>query len=126
MNTVGMTHNEFTEEEVAAKKRAIFDSMGKRGQQRIMKRGYENWNPFSDPKDPLDIRVDGSQRTVEQLIHEFLVQAGPEDPSSQYSQTVMEMAMGVMNNTDKVRAAFEFVHWYDALLKKEGKTITFG
>jgi hypothetical protein len=91
-----------------------------------MKQGYDQWNPFGDPKDPLDIRVDGSDRTVDQLIREFLADAGPADPSSQYSQTAMEMAMGIMNNTDKARAAFEFVHWYDALLKKEGKTLTFG
>jgi len=125
MSTVGMTHNEFTDEEVTSKKRAIFDSMGKRGQKMIMKQGYDNWNPFGDPKDPLDIRVDGSERTVDRLIREFLVEAGPEEPSNQYTQAVMEMAMGVMNNTDKVRAAFEFVHWYDALLKKEGKTLVF-
>lgn len=126
MSTVGMTHNEFTDDEVEAKKKAIFDAMGKRGQKWIMKQGYDEWNPFGDPKDPLDIRVDGSERTVDQLIREFLADAGPEDPSNQYSQTVMEMAMGIMNNTNKARAAFEFVHWYDELLKKEGKTLNFG
>lgn len=126
MSTVGMSHNEFSDEEVVAKKKAIFDSMGKRGQQRIMKKGYAVWDPFGDPKDPLDIRVDDSERTVDQLIREFLADAGPESPSNQYSQTAMEMAMGIMNNTDKARAAFEFVHWYDALLEKEGKTLNFG
>lgn len=125
MSTVGMTHNEFSEEEVAEKKKAIFDAMGKRGQKMILKKGYENWNPFGDPKDPLDIRVDGSERTVDQLMREFLAEAGPEKPSNQYTQAAMEMSMGVMNNTDAVRAAFEFVHWYDALLKKEGKTLVF-
>ncbi|WP_300672042.1 hypothetical protein [Desulfoluna sp.] len=125
MSTVGMTHNEFSDDEIAAKKKAIFDAMGKRGQRMIQKQGYDLWNPFGDPKDPLDIRVDGSERTVDQLIREFLAQAGPEDPSNQYSQTAMELAMGVMNNTDSVRASFEFVHWYDALLEKEGRTLTF-
>ena len=126
MGTVGMTHNEFSEDEVAAKKRAIFDAMGKRGQKRILKRGYENWDPFDDPKDPLDIRVDGSKRTVDQLISEFLGQCGYEDPSNQYTQTVMELAMGVMNNTDKARAAFEFTLWYQKLLEEEGETLSFG
>ena len=70
--------------------------------------------------------MDDSERTVDQLIREFLADAGPESPSNQYSQTAMEMAMGIMNNTDKACAAFEFVHWYDALLEKEGKTLNFG
>lgn len=126
MGTVGMTHNEFNEDQVASKKKAIFDAMGKRGQKRIMKQGYENWDPFDDPKDPLDIRVDGSKRTVDQLISEFLEQCGYENPSNQYTQAVMDMAMGVMNNTDKARAAFEFVTWYNKLLEKEGGSLTFG
>ena len=38
--------------EYEVKKRAIFDGMSKRGQQRILRLGYENWDPFQEPKDP--------------------------------------------------------------------------
>ncbi len=38
--------------EYEIRKKAIFDTMSKRGQERILKMGYENWEPFQEPKDP--------------------------------------------------------------------------
>ena len=40
------------ENEYEMRKKAIFDTMSKRGQERILRIGYENWNPFQEPKDP--------------------------------------------------------------------------
>ena len=46
----------FSPEQIEEKKKAIFDTMGKRGQKQILKKGYEQWDPFQDPKDPIEIR----------------------------------------------------------------------
>ena len=43
--------DKFSAEEVAARKRAIFDRMSARGQKAILKRGYDQLDPFQDPKD---------------------------------------------------------------------------
>ncbi|MFP4571785.1 MAG: hypothetical protein ACLFNW_02320, partial [Desulfobacterales bacterium] len=53
-------------------KRAIFDGMSLRRQKHILKKGYEKWDPFEEPKDPLDMRMDRSRRTMNDLIREFL------------------------------------------------------
>ena len=63
--------NDISEEEKIRKK-AIFDSMSLRRQKHILKRGYDVWDPFELPKDPIDIRKDKTKRTTHMLIREFL------------------------------------------------------
>lgn len=111
---------EFSNEDVEKRKKAIFDSMGKRGQKRILKAGYEEWNPFDEPKDPLDIRKDVTQRTVDELIREFMQQHRDEKYSVAYAEGVQEIAISLMSKNDKYRGMFEFSLWYYELLKKEG------
>lgn len=110
----------FSDEDIEKKKKAIFDMMGKRGQKKILSMGFENWNPFEEPKDPLDIRQDVTKRTIHDLVHEFLQIKREEKTSVTYSEGVLEMAMALMNNNDKYRAMFEFSIWYADLLKREG------
>ena len=47
------------------RKKAIFDAMGRRNQKAILRRGYDKWDPFQEPKDPIDIRKDKSKRTTQ-------------------------------------------------------------
>ena len=112
-------NQEFTPQEIEQKKKAIFDSMGKRGQKQILKKGYENWNPFEEPKDPIDIRKDKSKRTTQQLIREFLSSIPHEDYSNTFAQGAFDMAIGIVNNDEKIRGMFEFSLWYQDLLIKE-------
>lgn len=109
-----------TPDERAQRKKAIFDSMGKRGQKRILQRGYDIWDPFEEPKDPLDIRKDISKRTVHQLVHEFLQTRREETSSVSFGEGVFEIALALMNNNDKYRGMFEYSLWYADLLRKEG------
>ncbi len=114
----------FSPEEIEAKKKAIFDAMGKRGQKQIMNKvGYENWDPIQTPKDPIDIRKDGTKRTSQMLISEFLQQSSHDDYSNSFAQGALEMCLGIINDDEKVRGMFEFSKWYSALLIKEGKTL---
>jgi len=102
------------------RKRAIFESMSARRQKQIMKRGYEKWNPFQEPKDPIDIRKDKTKRTTQMLVREFLQSRSFEDCSNSYSRGVLEISLGLVNEEDRFRGMYEFSVWYHELLKKEG------
>jgi hypothetical protein len=112
--------DKFTPEEIEDKKKAIFDAMGQRGQKQILKKGYESWDPFQEPKDPIDIRKDKTKRTTQVLIREFLSGTSHEGYSNTFAQGALEMALGIVNNDEKIRGMFEFACWYRDLLKKEG------
>jgi hypothetical protein len=113
-----MTNN-ITEEEV--KKKAIFDSMSPRRQAFIKKKGYEKWNPFMEPKDPIDIRKDQSNRTSQMLVREFLQSRNLDNYSNAYGRGVLEMAIGIINDDDRFLGMYEFVVWHQNLLKAENK-----
>lgn len=110
----------FTREEIEERKKAIFDAMGKRGQKQIMKKGYDKWDPFQEPKDPIDIRKDKTKRTSQQLIREFLSAIPAEEYSNSYAQGALEMCLGIINDEERIRGMFDFGVWYRELLKKEG------
>ncbi len=112
--------NKFTPEEIEERKKAIFDAMGKRGQRQITKKGYEKWNPFAEPKDPIDIRKDKTKRTSQVLIREFLSSVDHEEYSNSFAEGAFEMCLGIVNEEEKIRGMFEFAAWYAELLRKEG------
>ncbi len=112
--------NNFTREEIEEKKKAIFDAMGKRGQKQILKKGYDKWDPFQEPKDPIDIRKDKTKRTSQMLIREFLSAIDHDDYSNTYAQGALEMCLGIVNDEERIKGMFDFSCWYVELLKKEG------
>ena len=112
--------NKFTREEIEERKKAIFDSMGKRGQRQILKKGYDKWDPFEEPKDPIDIRKDKTKRTTQELIREFLSAVDHDDYSNTFAEGAFEMCLGIVNEEEKIRGMFEFACWYSELLKKKG------
>jgi len=111
---------EFSKEEIADKKKAIFESMGKRAQERVLKKGYDNWDPFEEPKDPIDIRTDVSERTSQQLIREFLQSWSKEEYSSSFASGAWDLCIGVVNKNEKFLGMYEFSVWYNNLLIREG------
>ncbi len=113
-----------TPEQEEERKRYIFDKMSDRRKKHILKKGgYEKWDPFQEPKDPIDIRKDKSKRTTQQLIREFLQSLPPEEEySNAYSGGALEMALGLVNEEERLLGMFDFVVWYKELLKREGLT----
>lgn len=109
-----------TPEEEEVRKRAIFNAMSPRGQKYILKRGYDEWNPFEAPKDPIDIRTDKTKRTTQMLVREFLQACPHEDYSTAYGRGVFEICHGIINHDDASRGMFEFSCWYQDLLRQEG------
>ena len=104
--------------DVDMRKKAIFDSMSPRRQKHIVKIGFEKWDPFQEPKDPIDIRKDKTKRTSQQLVREFLQNSCHEDYSNAYGRGVLEMALGIINDDDRFIGMYEFAEWYQQELKK--------
>ena len=103
------------------KKKAIFDAMSPRRQKHILKKiGYEKWDPFEKPKDPIDIRRDKTRRTSQMLVREFLQSRPLEGHSNAYGRGVLDMAIGIVNDDDRYLAMYEFALWHKKLLEREG------
>jgi len=112
--------SEFSPQEAEDRKKAVFDSMSSRRQKHILKKGYDKWDPFEEPKDPIDIRKDKTKRTTQMLVREFLQSRDAEGYSNAYGRGVLEMAVGIINDDDRFIGMYEFVCWHKELLKREG------
>lgn len=115
--------SEFSKEETEQRKKAVFDTMSERRQKHILKKGYDEWDPFEEPKDPIDIRKDKTKRTSQQLVREFLHSRDFDTYSNEYGRGVLDICMGIINNDERYIAMLEFAEWYNDLLRKEGHTI---
>ena len=104
------------------RKQAIFDAMSPRRQKHILNKiGYDKWDPFEKPKDPIDIRRDKSQRTSQMLVREFLQSRPLEGYSNSYGRGALDMAIGIVNDDDRYVAMYEFALWHKQLLTEEGR-----
>ena len=112
--------SEFSSKEAEERKKAVFDSMSARRRNHILKKGYDKWDPFEEPKDPIDIRKDKTKRTTQALVREFLQSRDSEKYSNAYGRGVLEMALGIINEDERFIGMYEFAAWYQDLLKREG------
>ena len=112
--------SEFSPEEAESRKKAVFDSMSPRRQKHILKKGYDKWDPFEEPKDPIDIRKDKTKRTTQMLVREFLQSRSSEEYSNAYGRGVLEMALGIINDDERFIGMYDFAQWHQKLLRKEG------
>ncbi len=112
--------SEMSSRESDDRKKAVFDAMSPRRQKHILKKGYDKWDPFQEPKDPIDIRRDKTKRTTQMLVREFLQSQSSEGYSNAYGRGVLEMALGIVNDDDRFIGMYEFAKWHQELLKREG------
>jgi hypothetical protein len=97
--------------EYEIRKKAIFDSMSKRGQERILRMGYENWEPFQEPKDPRErIFSPISQRSMA-LVDEFYKAAGLSKESVSLHKELFELCRGLLMGESRAKTIFEFSVW---------------
>ena len=102
------------DEERERKKRAIFDGMSPKRRQRILeKTGYENWDPFQEPKDPIDLREQKTEQLALVLIQEFTSECGVEKRSKEYREGVKEICRGVIKGEERYKAMYDFCCWYE-------------
>jgi hypothetical protein len=114
----------FLTPEHEAQKRAIYEKMSPRRRKFVDRIGYERWNPFAEPKDPIEWRTDGTRRTTQQLVRDYLQKNAPEDYSNAYGRGVLEMCLGMVNGDERYIAMYEFSLWYAGELKKYNVDIT--
>ena len=100
------------------RKKAIFDAMSAKSRKRILDKGYEKWDPFLMPKDPIDIRMDQCRETALSLMSSFLQTCPHKEYSNAYGQGAWEVCMGITGGDDRWRGIYDFSCWYRDLLKK--------
>ena len=103
------------------RKKAIFDAMSARSRKRILDKGYEKWDPFLMPKDPIDIRMGEQRETASALIGRFMQTCCHEEHSDAYGRGVWEICMGIIGGDDRCRGMYDFSCWYRDMLKAEGR-----
>jgi len=98
------------------RKKAIFNGMSPKRREKILKKGYENWNPFIQPRDPIDIRVDKNRLTAIEVVRIFLQSVKNKNHSKAYIQVVWEMCLGIFKESDRYKGMYEFSCWYQNFL----------
>jgi hypothetical protein len=101
-------------------KRAIYDLISKRRRKYVDRIGYENWDPFQEPKDPVDIRRDVTKRTVQELIRDFLASCPDKERNEAYLSGVREICQGVITVEDRCQGIYDFALWYHKQLQASG------
>jgi hypothetical protein len=107
------------QKEYEIRKKAIFDTMSKRGQERILRVGYENWDPFQEPKDPRERIFGSASLKAWALVKEFLQvhHAGQESPV--LVKDLFELCKGLLQGEVRARIILEFCNWYQSKTGKD-------
>lgn len=108
---------QFTDHEIE-QKRIFYEKMSPRRRKFIDRIGYDNWDPFEGPKEPMDIRVDTTGRTIQQLVKDFLNSPLADVKDGEFARGAMECAFGLVNKEEKYRGTFAFCLWYNQILKE--------
>lgn len=110
---------ELTEEQ-AKLKRAMYEQMSPRRRKFIDRIGYEIWDPFQEPKEPLDIRKDRTKRTLQELVRDFMKECDSSDKDEAWRQGALDCALGIIKKDERYQGIFDFCRWYAAILDREG------
>ena len=101
------------------KKRLIFEGMSPKAQERILKKGYDGWDPFMKPKEPLGYKLrqeaKGEEFTLDsghELYERFFAGRKITDYSAEYVKGVLEIAEGIFREKDSYRGMYDFSCWY--------------
>lgn len=108
----------FTPEE-EEQKRFFYERMSPRRRRFIDRIGFDNWDPFEGPKEPMDIRTDITQRTVQELVRDFLHSVSQEMHGGEYSRGATDVALGIVAGQEKYKGVLDFCVWYHEMLQKE-------
>lgn len=101
-------------------KRQIYESMNPRRRKFVDKIGYEQWDPFQEPKQPLDLRRDRTNRTLQELVRDFMRENRGESHDAEWRKGAEECALGIIRKEERFQGIFDFCLWYAAVLEREG------
>ena len=94
------------------RKKAIFRAMSARSRKRIMDQGYDRWDPFQAPKDPLDIRDLKKKEVAQFLMQRFLQTRPGEETNQAYCRGAWDLCMGMLDGAERARGMSDFSCWY--------------
>jgi hypothetical protein len=98
-------------EEYEFKKKAIFDGMSRRGQQWVLKIGYENWDPFEKPKDPRERIFSSASVKAGTLVREYYESAGGKEESVAVNRELFELCLGLLRGEGRAITVVDFCAW---------------
>ncbi len=98
-------------DEYERKKRAIFEAMSKRGQARILKMGYDNWDPFQEPKDPRERIFAPSAQRATSMLHEFYTISPQREVAQSYHRELFDLLLRYLNGDVHARLIVTFCAW---------------
>lgn len=100
----------FTPEE-EAKKKELFEAMSPKRQAKIMKKGYDYWDPFMEPRDPRDRAPSSYSPKSAAMLREFVAEAAKEDYENEYIRGAWEICMGLSEDNPKYQGMYDFCVW---------------
>lgn len=101
-------------------KREIYDRMRPARRKFIDKIGYDQWDPFQAPKEPLDLRREQTNRTLQELVRDFMQETQGQNKDQAWKNGALECALGIFRRDDRFQGIFDFCLWYNRLIQKEG------
>lgn len=107
-----MAANESENQEYELRKKAIFDSMSKRGQERILRMGYDNWEPFQEPKDPRERIFSTESLRASAIVQEFYKAQGGQEESVALNKELFELCKGMLMDEPRAKTIYAFCTWY--------------
>lgn len=111
---------ELTPEQKLEHKRFIYERMSPRRKRFVDKIGFDAWDPFMEPKDPIDLRVDPTRHTAHDLVKAFM-RANPHKAGKEaYAQGAFDLANGIMGGHDRYLGMFDFARFYLDFLHEQG------
>ncbi|MEM5789943.1 MAG: hypothetical protein AAGU11_21715 [Syntrophobacteraceae bacterium] len=108
-------------EEYELKKKAIFDSMSKRGRERILRIGYEEWEPFEEPKDPRDRIFGSASLRAGVLVKQFYEFSGNREESVSMHRELFELCRGLLQDESRSKTILDFCTWYHKNVEVKGE-----
>lgn len=112
----------YSQDQLEEQKRMMYEGMSPRRRRFVDRIGYENWNPYQEPFDPIDIRTDALGLTTHELLNKYF-RTLPATPDPDYMQTLSEFMVMLVMNIEKVRPILEFSDWYNEQLRQRGITL---
>ncbi|ACV67544.1 hypothetical protein [Desulfohalobium retbaense] len=103
-----------------AQKKAIYERLSTRRRKYVDRIGYDRWDPFQEPKDPIDIRREVTRRSAQDLARDFFAACTAEDQNAAYTNGVREMCKGIVASEDRCRGMYDFALWYHEQIKAMG------
>jgi hypothetical protein len=98
------------------KKRAIFEGMSERGRKHVLRLGYENWDPFQEPKDPRE-QIRGSLAVrADALVNQFYAATPSNEEAKAFHRELIELCRGLLQGELRAKKVYEFCLYYRSTL----------